>query len=146
MLSLGESLQMTSALCSLEFVPCSLAHRDTWFFWPKNLDSLRVLVPHAVVQSVCSFGARFQENRGKKKKNNQDVHPLFFPFVQQAAFLPYSQILYPDSQDVGARGHHRCELHGDKKFFIVRFLSNSNSVLQQGGDLRRAGGKEERGK
>ena len=36
-------------------------------FWPKNLDSLRVLVPHAVVQSVCSFGARFQENRDKKK-------------------------------------------------------------------------------
>ena len=100
--------------------------------WPKNLDSLRVLVPHAVVQSVCSFGARFQENRDKKK-NNQDVHPLFFPFVQQAPFLPFSQILYPDSQDVGARSHHRCELHSDKKFFIARFLSNSNSVLQQGG-------------
>lgn len=106
---------MTSALYSLEFVPCSVAHRDTCFFWPKNLDSLRVLVPHAVVQSVCSLGARFQENRDKK--NNRDVHPLFF--VQQAPFLPFSQTLYPDSQDVGARCQHRYELHSDRKFFMV---------------------------
>lgn len=106
---------MTSALYSLEFVPCSLAHKDTWFLWPKNLDSLRVLVPHAVVQSVCSFGERFQENRDKK--NNQDVHPLFF--VQQAPFLPFSQTLCPDSQAVGARCYHKCELHSDRKFFMV---------------------------
>lgn len=99
-----------------------------------------------LLYNLCAALVRGFKRTEAKKKNNQDVHPLFFPFVQQAAFLPYSQILYPDSQDVGARGHHRCELHGDKKFFIVRFLSNSNSVLQQGGDLRRAGGKEERGK
>lgn len=127
-LSLGGRLQMTSALYSLEFVPCSLAHKDTWFLWPKNLDSLRVLVPHAVVQSVCSFGERFQENRDKKITKMSTLYSLYSRHPSCPSPRPFVQILRMWVPAVTTSVN--CTVTGSSSWSQIP--SNGNSVLQQG--------------
>ena len=66
------------ALCSLDFVPHSVALRDPWFLRPKILDSISFSPPCCCVV-LCDWGTlnvKFHENR--ERKSNGDFHPLFF--------------------------------------------------------------------